>query len=105
MRTILLLFLSGLFARDVTTDLVDDIESRIRQNRDAFLSGRQTSAEKAQALAYYDAQREYLTSRNGCGARTLGAAGPACIEDRSRDGRWPWARYYRDPIERAGTVD
>ena len=89
MRTILLLILAGLYARDVTTDIVDDVEPLLQQNRDLFLGGPRTKAHKAQALAYYDAQWQYITGRSGCGARTLGAAGYACIAQRSRDGAWP----------------
>ena len=105
MRSILLYLLSGLMAPNVATDVVNEIEPQLHLNREAFMAGRRTRAHRAAALAYFDQQWAHLSGARGCGASVLGVAGAACIADRSPDGMWPWAVYYRDPIQQSAVTD
>ncbi len=105
MKSWLLILFSGLFGADTTTDLVNGTELRLIQNRDAFLTGPHTRSRKAAALSFFDQEWSALIGPYGCGARSLGPAGKACIADRSRDGQWPWPAWYRDIIEGVRTVD
>jgi hypothetical protein len=105
MRSILMYLITGLMASSFTSDVVNEIEPQLHQNREAFLTGRRTRADKAAALAYFDQQWAFLTGPRACGAANLNNVGANCIADRSRDGRWPWAVYYRDPIDQAPTTD
>jgi hypothetical protein len=98
MKTILMLWFAAMYSNVTVTEYADTIEVSLAANRDAYLSGAHTSDRQTAALQYYDQQWAYLKSPAACGERLLGAAGVACIADRSLNGRWPWERYYRDPI-------
>ena len=98
MRSLLLLWFSAWFSNVTVTQYVDDLESMLRANRDAYLSGAHPAARRDAALKYFDQQWAWLKSSEGCGSRLLGPAGQRCIAERSRDGQWPWENYYRDPI-------
>jgi hypothetical protein len=98
MRTVLLLFLSAWYGNYTVTQIVDDMEPRLRANRDAFLAGPHTLARAEVALAYFDQQWTWLQSADACGSKLLRQAGARCLADRSRSGQWPWEVYYRDPI-------
>src|SRR4051794_24630980 len=98
MRTILMLWLAASYANVTVTEYVDSMEPLLKMNRDTYLSGPHTPERRDAALQYFDQRWSYLQSSAACGEKILKAAGTACITDRSRDGRWPWERYYRDPI-------
>jgi hypothetical protein len=98
MKSVLLLLLGAWFSNVTVTEYVDGVEPLLAANRDAYLSGPLTAARQQAALQYFDQQWMWLKSSQACGSRLLGSAGTACIADRSRDGRWPWEAYYRDPI-------
>ncbi len=98
MKSILLLFLSAWYSSYTVSDFVDDLEPQLAANRDAYLAGSMTRQQQQAALQFFDQQWAWLKSSQACGSRRLGAAGQACIADRSRNGRWPWETYYRDPI-------
>lgn len=97
MRRLLAFFLAS-FAGDVTTEYVNELEPKLQLNRDQFLSGPITEERRKAALDFFDQQWAWLSSRAGCGAESLGAAGRRCLSDRARDGKWPWEVYYRDPM-------
>jgi hypothetical protein len=98
MKSVLLLMLGAMFASSTATDYVEYLEPLLAANRDAYLAGPHTPDRQAAALAYFDQQWRWLKSSQGCGSKLLGAAGVACLADRSRTGKWPWEYYYRDPI-------
>ncbi len=98
MRTLLMLWLAASYSSITTSEYVDAIEPLLVTNRDSYLAGPQTRDRQAAALAYFDQQWAYLKSPAACGDRILKAAGTACISDRSRNGKWPWERWYRDSI-------
>src|SRR5258708_1667203 len=98
---ILLMLVSAMNAKPVATELVNQTERFLQQNRDQYLAGPHDAAARDLALRAYDGQMAQLFSSDGCGSAVLGAAGRACIADRSRGGRWPWETYYRDPIANA----
>lgn len=100
-RNFLLLLLSGASASSVATDIADEVERRLHQNREWYFAGPPLAERKTYALWIFDAQWEYLHSLQGCGAQSLGTSGKACLDDRQRDGKWPWEEYYRDPIARS----
>ena len=98
MKSVLLLLLGAWFSNITVTEYTDGIEPFLAANRDAYLSGPRTVARQQAALQYFDQQWMWLKSSQACGSRLLGTAGTAGIADRSRNGRWPWEAYYRDPI-------
>ncbi|MBZ5581495.1 MAG: hypothetical protein LAQ30_04680 [Acidobacteriia bacterium] len=98
MKSVLLLLLGAWFSSISVTEYVDGLEPLLTTNRDVYLSGPRTPEKQRAALEYFDQQWAWLRSPQGCGSRLLGSAGAACLADRSRDGRWPWEVYYRDPI-------
>lgn len=83
----------------MATGIVDQLEPQLKANRDEFLAGPKTAANKAAALANFDYAMEWLKSAQACGSPELGDAGKRCISDRTRGGKWDWFSYYRDPIE------
>jgi hypothetical protein len=98
MKALLLLWLSAWFSNVTVTQCVDDLESMLRANRDAYLSGAHTVARRDAAVRYFDQQWAWLKSSQGCGSRLLASAGQRCVQNAPRDGQWPWETYYRDPI-------
>ena len=98
MKALLLLLFSAWFSNVTVTEYVDNLEIRLRANRDAYLSGPHTVSRRDAALKYFDQQWTWLKSSEGCGSRLLGSAGQRCLAERSRDGQWSWEGYYRDPI-------
>jgi hypothetical protein len=98
MKTVLMLWFAAFFSNVTVTEYADSVETLLAANRDAYLGGPRTPTRQAAALQYYDQQWAYLLSPAACGEKLLGAAGVACISDRSPAGKWPWQRYYRDPI-------
>jgi len=101
MRSVLLLLLSAWYSKQTATQFVDDLEYQLRVNRDQYIAGAHTLARQRAALDFFDASWAWLHSSQACGNKTLGVAGRACLEDRSRSGQWTWERWYRDPIETA----
>lgn len=85
-------------AMTATTQIVNGLEPLLKANSLAYLAGPGTCADQAAALAAFDSAWLWLQSPRACGNGAYGSAGNACISDRSRSGRWPWAAYYRDPI-------
>lgn len=83
----------------MATGIVDQLEPQLAANRDEFLAGPKTAANKAAAIANFDYAMEWLRSTQACGSPELGDAGKRCISDRTRGGQWDWYSYYRDPIE------
>lgn len=101
MRSVLLLFLSSWYSAQTATQFVDDIEPLLQMNRDRYISGPHTVDRQAAALAYFDHEWRWLHSSQACGSKMLKAAGTRCLEERHRNGQWPWEQWYRDPIEAA----
>jgi hypothetical protein len=102
MRSVLILFLSSWFASQTATQFVDDLEPQLRLNRDHYIGGPHTAERQRAALAYFDAQWAWLHSSQACGSKMLGQAGVRCLQERQRDGQWPWQRWYRDEIANVG---
>jgi len=89
--------------KDATTQIVNEAEPLLQQNRDAFLSTSQhTQAEKEQALANFDAIWGQVVG--ACSSGAYDAAGSRCVGDRQRGGQWDWFSYYRDPIASSNVV-
>jgi hypothetical protein len=81
------------------TKIVDELEQVLVRNRDEYLNDpERTTTDQANALREFDLAMAWLASPEGCGDPQLGTPGQRCISDRERNGRWPWAVYYRDPI-------
>jgi hypothetical protein len=80
------------------TELVDEIEPILAQNRDAYLAGPRNAEAQRAALAMFDDAWSWLSSRSACGAAELGSAGERCLSERAAGGRWDWFAVYRDPI-------
>lgn len=99
MKSVLLLLLSAMYSKDTVTDFVNTIEPLLAANRDNYLAlENPTRVQQQAAVFYFDQQWAWLKSPQACGSRALGDAGVACLADRSKGGKWPWERYYRDPI-------
>lgn len=80
-----------------TTQIVDAVEPKLAENRDAYLAlpVHYQSAQTA-ALANFDAGWQYVVSQ--CNIPEMGDPGQRCTSDRQRGGQWDWFAYYRDPI-------
>ena len=120
-------WLSSIFRRNAqkkaATQIVDQIEPKLKENLDAYFSGPRTRESQAQALHNFDAAWEAM--RQACANSQLRDAGRRCISDRDRgacvwkarcsrriDGVcadydldpagecWNWFVGYRDPIEK-----
>ena len=98
MKSVLVLWLSAWFSNVTTTQFVDDVERQLAANRDTYMAGTRTPALQKAALQYFDDRWVWLQSSDACGSKLLGRAGQACIADRMPSGRYPWERFYRDPI-------
>ena len=79
-----------------TTKIVDEAEPILAQNRDAFLAGPKTLADKEFAIAVFNSIWTEVVGM--CGQTQYGNPGKNCVSDRQRGGRWDWAEYYLDPI-------
>lgn len=79
-----------------TTQIVNEAEPILEQNRDAFLAGPKTAADKEFAVAVFNKVWGEVVEL--CSDPQMGNPGKACIADRQRGGRWDWASYYLDPI-------
>ena len=89
--------------KDATTQIVNEAEPLLVQNRDAYLSSNQhTQGEKDQALYNFDAIWGQVV--NACGSGAYADAGKRCLGDRQRGGQWDWFSYYRDPIANSSVV-
>jgi hypothetical protein len=99
MKSVLLLLLSAWYAKQTTTQMVNDLEIQLRLNRDQYLGGPHTAARRQAALDAFDASWNWLHSDQACGSHMLGQAGLTCLSDRHRNGQWPWEQWYRDPID------
>ena len=99
LKGVLLLFLSGWFSNLTSTQVVDDLERQLKANRDIYLGGPHTADRQAAALAFFDQKWNWLYSTEGCGSKLLGQSGIRCLQDRARNGNWPWETWYRDPIQ------
>ena len=100
MKSVLVLLLSAWYSSVTSTQFVDDIEPQLQRNRDNYLGGPHTATTQAAALAFFDSQWTWLHSSAGCGSKTLGQPGIRCLQDRARNGNWPWETWYRDPIQK-----
>lgn len=80
-----------------TTKIVDAVEPKLKENRDAYLAlpVHYYSAQQA-ALANFDAGWAYVQQH--CNIPEMGEPGTRCTNDRQRGGQWDWFVYYRDPI-------
>lgn len=81
------------------TQIVDELEPELKRNLEGYFSGPRTVSSQAQALANFDQAWAILTSSDYLGNPELGEPGRRGIKDRSREGKWDWFAYYRDPIE------
>lgn len=80
-----------------TTEVVNAVEPKLVENRDAYLAlpVHYQSAQTA-ALANFDAGWQYVVQ--SCNIPEMGEPGVRCTSDRQRGGQWDWFSYYRDPI-------
>lgn len=94
--------LSMLFARKgpkqkvATTQIVDAVEPKLKENLAGYLAGPRTVSSQAQAIANFDAAWAYVQEK--CEIPEMGDPGKRCVSDRQRGGKWDWFSYYRDPI-------
>lgn len=100
--------------KEASTDVANDVEKFLRDNRDAYLAGSRTDESQAYALAMFDDAWNFLASPAGCGNPDLGAAGRRCISERQQGASAPWCgtgtgcdwfTLYRAPIEQDTTSD
>lgn len=94
------------------TQIVNQVEPYLKQNRDTFLAGPYTLSTQQAALALFDdTWNKVLVA---CGNPSLGDAGRRCISERERGGSAPWCPtgtgcdwfiLYRDPIANATVTD
>lgn len=93
----------------ISTDLVNKLEPKLKDNVQAYLAVPTPRPRAAQiaALANFDNAWAWLSSSQACGASQLGDAGRRCISDReegsckwkdSSGSCWNWFIGYRDPI-------
>lgn len=89
--------------RVATTEIVNKVEPLLQENLRAYMAGPRTISSQAQALENFKAGWAYVVEY--CDTPVMGNPGQACVQDRQRGGRWPWAEYYYDPIAQdAGVV-
>ena len=99
MKSVLLLLLSAMYSKDTVTDFVNTVEPLLAANRDNYLSlENPTRPQQQAALFYFDQQWVWLQSPQACGSRALGAAGVACLADRSKKADRPPSIKSRDSI-------
>ena len=98
MLTLIFFILSGVTAQQAATRCVNEIEPKLRMNRDAYLAGPATPERQRAALESFDKHWDWLISTEACGSPWLEETGRICIAERSRSGQWSWEGYYRDPI-------
>lgn len=79
-----------------TTQIVNEAEPILAENRDRFLSGPRTPADKEFAVAVFNKVWGEVVAL--CSDTRYGNPGKNCVSDRQRGGRWDWAKYYLDPI-------
>lgn len=90
--------------KEAATKVVDEIEPKLRENRDGYLSGPRYRSSQIQALNNFDAMWQAVVQ--ACSNPQLGSAGQRCITDRDRNGCtwkedgqcWNWFVGYRDTI-------
>lgn len=102
------LFLANMFRRgkqkEAATAIVNEIEPKLAENLNGYLSGSRYRSSQAQALANFDAAWQAVIQ--ACSNPDLGSAGQRCISDRDRNACvwkengqcWNWFVGYRDPI-------
>lgn len=79
-----------------TTHIVDEAETLLKNNLNAWNESNKYLSERSQALSNFNAIWNQVVS--ACSNSGYGDPGVACIADRSRGGRWDWFEYYYDPI-------
>lgn len=79
-----------------TTGIVDEAEGYLKRNLEAWQQSGKTSDEQAVALNNFDQIWGQVVK--ACEIPAYGNPGHACVNDRTRGGRWDWFSYYRDPI-------
>lgn len=82
--------------KEATTQIVNEAESILQQNLQAWESSPKNESTQRQALANFDQVWEGVEVQ--CGNPQYGPPGEWCIEDRARGGEWDWFARYRDPI-------
>lgn len=90
--------------KEITTQIVNELEQQLQANLDAYLAGPRTFERQLVALDNFDRAWAWLKSAEACGNSELGNPGRRCVSDRERGGPWPWEVYYRDPIANDPTV-
>lgn len=85
-------------ADTATTVIVDGLAAQLSNLVNAYLSEAATCANQRAALNAYDQAWAWLQSPQACGNPNFGAAANRCITDRAPGGKFPWNKYYRDPI-------
>lgn len=80
-----------------TTKIVDQAQTFMQQNLDAWNQSQKTKSEQAQAIANFNAIWAQVVQ--ACNQQQYGDPGQRCIHDRERGGRWPWPEYFLDPIQ------
>lgn len=84
-----------------STQIVNEAEPLLAQNRDMFLAGEKSNEAKEYALAVFN--QVWAAVVASCSDSSLGNPGKACISDRQRGGKWDWFSYYYDPIANTET--
>lgn len=86
------MWLSSMFKRnaqkEAATNIVDQIEIKLKENLDGYLNGPRTPESQAQALANFDAGWNAVIEN--CSNPELGSAGERCISERQEGGTAPW---------------
>jgi hypothetical protein len=103
-HALIFLFLHGISQQQAASQYVNFAEPKLHANREAYLRGPRTAERQKEALAVFDHWWVWLNSPEACGNVLLDDAGEACLHERGAAGRWPWKKFYRDPILENGPV-
>ena len=90
----------------VASDYANKAELQMKQNLAAWQAlapEQKTKTIQSLAVQNYDQLWDGLV--RACSDPQLGTAGKRCVSDRDRNGKYPWAVYYRDPIAQTAVID
>ncbi len=93
----------AIHAKNVTTDIANRAELKLRQNRDGYLAGPNTVERKQAALQRFDEIWEDFIGPDGCGSSALREYGKRCIGERMPQSAHDWAVWYLHPIKDSST--
>lgn len=104
MHAVIFYLLHGISQQQAASNYVNWVEAKLHANREAYFQGPRTAERQRDALAEFDRWWAWLQSPAACGNSYLDEAGQVCLAERQAGGRWPWVKFYRDPIRTAGPV-